>query len=136
MLLDSGIATIWRGTNTAPAGDMPVIEYTIQFFQSYYGDKTVGINRYWTAMAHDDRADLLVEIQRNSGISTADRCEISPVLDIESAGMYKIIQVQHLLDEDGQPVTDLTLERIHAIDDKKGGDGDGGTDLPAESTDG
>ena len=30
---------------------------------------------------------------------------------------YKILQVQHLLDEDGQPVTDLTLERVSVIDE-------------------
>lgn len=116
MLLDSGIATIWRGINTASEGSMPVIEYTEQYFQSYYGNKAVGINRFWTALEHDDRADLLIEIQRNSGISTADRCELSPVFDMESEGMYKILQVQHLLDDDGQPVTDLTLERISAIE--------------------
>lgn len=116
VLLDSGVAYIWRGRNTAPAGEMPVIEYDTLRAKSYYGEKTVGITRFWTAQAHDGRADLLIEVQRHSSISTADRCELRPVLDPEAAGMYKIIQVQHLMDEDGQPVTDLTLERIVAID--------------------
>ncbi len=106
MLLDAGIATIWRGRNAAPAGSLPKMVFDTQYYRSYYGDKTVGITRFWTAKSYNDRADLLVEIQRNAGISTADRCQLEPAFD-----------VQHLLDEDGQPVTDLTLERVSAIDE-------------------
>lgn len=116
MLLDSGIAAIFRYANSAQPGEMPQPSWQNQVFASYYGDKTVGIQRYWTAAAHDDRADLLIEIQRCSAVSTADRCMLQPVLDEAAAGLYKIIQVQHLLDEDGQPVTDLTLERIDSLE--------------------
>lgn len=116
MLLDSGVATIWRGVNTAPPGELPKTKYNQEYFKSYYGDKTVGIQRYWTAKAHDDRADLLIEISRNAGISTADRCQIEPVFDEAAAGYYKILQVQQLLNEDGQPITDLTLERIENLE--------------------
>lgn len=116
MLLDSGIATIYNSRNTAAPGAFPVLVWDVEFFSSYYGDKTVGITRFWTAAAHDDRADLLIEIQRNGGISTADRCQIQPFTDGATAGLYKILQVQHLLNEDGLPVTDLTLERISGID--------------------
>lgn len=112
MLLDSGIALIWQYENTAEPGRMPAPSRGKQRFASCYGDKTVGIQRYWTAAAHQDRADLLIEIQRCAGISTRDRCQLKPSMDAAAAGMYKILQVQHLLDEDGQPVTDLTLERM------------------------
>ena len=61
------------------------------------------------------RADLLIEIQRFSGASTAQRVQLSPQVDIGLAGYYKILQFQHINDEDGLPVTDLTLERIGAI---------------------
>lgn len=117
VLLDAGIARIYRGTNAAAPGSMPQMQYTTPYFASYYGSKTVGITRFWTAAAHDDRADLLIEVQRNSGISTADRCQLQPSFDLESAGYYKILQVQHLLDEDGLPVTDLTLQRVEALND-------------------
>lgn len=116
MLLDGGIATIWRYQNTAENGEQPAPSWKNQIFASYYGDKTVGLQRYWTAQAHDDRADLLIEIQRCSAISTADRCVLQPVLDEAAAGPYKILQVQHLLNADGQPVTDLTLERIESLE--------------------
>lgn len=117
MLLDSGIATIWRLELTNQPGEMPTEAYTNQVFKSYYGDKTVGFQRYWTAQAHDSQANFLIEIQRNAGITTADRCQLKPYLDVEAAGYCKIIQIQHLLDDDGLPVTDLTLERIDAIDE-------------------
>ena len=116
MLLDSGIATIFRYSNIAQPGQMPHPSWQNQIFASYYGDKTAGIQRYWTAKAQDDRADLLIEIQRCSAVSTAVRCVLQPVLDEAAAGPYKIIQVQQLLDEDGQPVTDLTLERIESLE--------------------
>lgn len=116
MNLDSGIAKIWRGTNTSPPGSLPVIEYNTLYFSSYYGDKTVGITRFWTAKAQDDRADALIQVQRNAGISTADRCELTPYFDEAAAGMYKILQCQQVTDEDGNPMTDLTLQRIEAIE--------------------
>lgn len=117
MRLDSGVATIWRLKSTAEPGEMPTGEYTREFFKSYYGDKTVGVTRFWTAKAHDDQADFLIEIQRNAGISTADRCQLVPYLDAGMAGYYKILQVQQVTDADGLPMTDLTLERIGAIDE-------------------
>lgn len=117
MLLDSGVAVVWRGHNTAPAGSLPKPVFDQQYFRSYYGDKTVGIARFYTAKGQNDRADLLVEIERNAGISTADRCELLPAFDAAAAGYYKILQVQHVTNEDGQPATDLTLERIDAIDE-------------------
>lgn len=118
MNLDSGVAMIWRGSNTSPAGSMPVYRYE-KLCESYYGDKTVGVTRFWAAKAQDDRADLLIQIQRNSGISAAtDRCQLSPYLDLDAAGMYKILQVQQVTDENGLPMTDLTLQRIEALDDE------------------
>lgn len=112
MLLDDGIATIWKPVQTGNPGGMAKEEYTKKYFASYYGNKTVGITRFWTAASHNDQADLLIEIQRNAGISTGDRCQLAPYLDTQAAGYYKILEVQHLEDEDGNPVTDLTLERM------------------------
>lgn len=116
MELSSGIATIWRGRNKSPPGGKPDVVYDQEFFLSYYGNKTVGINRYWTAQANNDQADLLIEIQRKSGISATDKVQLAPSFDDADAGYYKIIQVQQVLDEDGNPMTDLTLERIDSLE--------------------
>lgn len=115
MLLDSGIVKIRRGKNISPAGAKPEYQYE-DYFESYYGEKTVGINRYWAAKAHDDQADFLIEIQRNGGIRTSDICYLGPFMDAPARGQYKIIQVQHVIDEDGLPMTDLTLERIDGVE--------------------
>lgn len=117
MLLDSGVATIWRRGEASEPGTMPMEEYTAELFKSYYGDKTVGFARYWTAQAHDRKASLLIEIQRCGAIDTADRCELESVTDTGASGMYSIIQVQHVTNEDGLPMTDLTLERIDGNDE-------------------
>lgn len=116
MLLDSGIATIWRLETVSRPGEMPKGTYSREYYKSYYGEKTVGFARYWAAKAHDMQASLMIEIQRNGGINTADRCELDSYMDTGVSGFYKIVQVQHLNNEDGLPVTDLTLERIEAID--------------------
>ena len=115
MNLDSGTAYIYEGRNTAEKGDKPKITYDQLFFKSYYGARTVGIERYYRAKAYGNQADLLIRISRK-GISTAMRCQLFPSLDLELAGFYKILQVQQVVDEDGRPATDLTLERIENID--------------------
>lgn len=112
MRLDDGIATIYKPRQIGEPGKMAKEEHTERYFASYYANKTVGITRFWTAASHNDRADLLIEIQRNAGISTGDRCRLEPYLDEQATGYYKIIEAQHLIDEDGNPVTDLTLERM------------------------
>ena len=117
MLLNDGVATIWGPAETGEPGGKPKTKYTDKVYMSYYGQKTVGVTRYWTAQAHDGRADLLVEIQRFSGVTTAQRVQLAPQVDTGLAGYYKIIQYQHLTNENGLTVTDLTLERIGALDE-------------------
>lgn len=94
---------------------MPVIEYE-PIHETYYGEKTVGINRYWTAKSHDAQADMLIELPSLPDITVQDRCRLAPYYT-STGGTYKILQVQHVRDEDGQPCTDLTLELIAPLDD-------------------
>ena len=117
MPLDSGTLTVWRGTNTAPAGGRPVMTYA-QFWGSYYQDRTVGVQRWYTAQQHGDRPDMVVRVQRTWALSTAtDRATLAPFgWQDGNPGAYKIVQVQQVTDEDGLPVTDLTLERDEGID--------------------
>lgn len=116
MNLDSGVATIYAPVNTAEKGDLPVLSYTREVFKSYYADRTVGVNRYYKAKDYDNQADILIRIQRK-GISTACRCRLEPYLDEDLGGFYKILQVQYITDDDGQPATELTLERIENLDE-------------------
>lgn len=115
MPLDSGTLTVWRGMNSAPAGSMPVLKYA-QIWGSYYEDRTVGIQRYYTAMQHDSRVDAMVRVNRTYEVRPADdRVVLSP-FSHQDGSAYRIIQLQQVLDDDGLPATDLTLERDDRID--------------------
>ena len=114
-MLDSGTLTVWRGTNASPAGSMPVLKYA-QIWGSYYADRTIGIQRYYTAMQHDNRVDAMVRVQRTYELKPADDRIILSPYSHEDGNAYRIIQLQQVLDDDGLPVTDLTLERDDRID--------------------
>lgn len=111
MILDAGTATISRQVEAAGTGGMPTYT-TTQVTESYYGNKTVGVNRYYTAKANNDQTDLLVEIQRCGSVRATDVCTLASFEDDGISGSYRILQVQHVVDEDGLPMTDLALERI------------------------
>ena len=109
MLLDAGIVTILRQKDVSVAGEMPEYQWE-KVWESYYGEKTVGTNRYYIAKAQNDRVDMLIEVQQNRSISAAtDKAEIDCVY-------YRIVQVQQVIDEDGIPMTDLALERVEGLE--------------------
>lgn len=115
MPLDSGELTVWRGVNTAPPGGMPVMAYQ-QVWASYYENRTIGVSRYYTAQQHGDRADALVRVHRTYEVDPAtDRIVLAPY-DHPDGNAYRVTQKQDVLDDEGLPATDLTLERDEGID--------------------
>ena len=109
MLLDAGIATVYRQTLISDRGDMPRYQWT-EIWKSFYGEKTVGLTRYYAGMDHNDQIDLLIQVQRNRGLSPAtDRVEID-------GEYYRITQAQHVIDVEGLPMTDLSLERVESLE--------------------
>lgn len=115
MLLDSGTLTVWRGENVSPPGGKPKLAYT-QVWGGCYGLRTVGITRWYTAQQHGDRSDLLVRVQRTYAIDPSQDLVLLAPYDHQDSGAYKITLKQDVLDEDGLPATDLTLERSVGID--------------------
>lgn len=112
---DSGTLSLQRGVNTAPPGDAPVLELT-EVWGSYYEARTVGVQRYYTAMEHAARADAVVRVPSYYDIAPdTDRVVLSPVA-YQDTGLYKVLQVQQVLDDNGLPATDITLERIGELD--------------------
>lgn len=73
----------------------------------YFGDRTVGIKRYYAARAATVEINRLIQIPQQLSITASNRV----VIDNNE---YKIEQVQHLNDTN-PPVTVLTLKRIGAI---------------------
>lgn len=113
-LLDSGELTVWRGENVSPPGGMPVIQHS-PFFRGAYGEKTVGITRWYTGQQHGDRPDIVVQITRTYGIRAgADMVTLSPYTH-EDTGAYRINQIQQVVDAENLPRTDLTLQREDGI---------------------
>lgn len=116
MILDRGIASFYHAAEQVPGG-MPSSDGTL-FLRAWYGERTVGIQRYYTARQYDDRADLLIRILRPAAGAAFAPDDYAVLADNKR---YRVLQVQFLRDEDaGCEVCDVTLERI--------GDNDVGTD--------
>ena len=105
MLLDSGILELYKLVNTASNGNMPN-EQLVYVDSAYYGERTVGYNRQYAAKAVNESVDKLIRIWRNESISAG------MYVLLEDENQYQIDMVQHLLDDDGLKVTDLTLSRL------------------------
>lgn len=104
MILDSGILTICKVTTEGENGTMPK-EHLQPLHSCFYGERTVGFGRYYAAKGADEQIDLLVRIWEDRTV----RAGMYAVL--ENGEQYRVDLVQHLLDEDGLRVTDLTLIR-------------------------
>lgn len=110
MILDSGILTICKVTTEGENGTMPK-EHLQQLHSCFYGERTVGFGRYYAAKGADEQIDLLVRIWEDRTV----RAGMYAVL--ENGEQYRVDLVQHLLDEDGLRVTDLTLIRREELYD-------------------
>lgn len=111
MLLDMGIAVILRRSTEAEPGNRPSA-HTVEIYRSPYGERTVGMSRYYTAKQANDRVDMLVRIARPDdpavSIHADDLCELS-----RDGMKYRILQAQYVRDDDaGMDCMDLSLERI------------------------
>lgn len=105
MILDSGILSLCTLQNTADNGKMPVMQLVLSE-EAYYKERTVGYNRLYAAKAVNQQIDKLVRIWRNEDV------EVNWYVILEDDKQYRVDAVQHLYDDDGLKVTDLTLSRL------------------------
>lgn len=105
MSLDDGILTIYSLSNTSRNGRKPV-ETLAYVDTAYYGERTIGYNRVYAAKAVSQRVDKLVRIWRNDNVLAG------MYVILEDSNQYRVDMVQHLLDDDGLKITDLTLSRL------------------------
>lgn len=112
MILDAGMATIYRVSSNAEPGDM-YNENREKLLSAWFGYRIVGFSRYFTAYQANKKVDMMIRIlkPRKTIIKSDDLCVIS--VSGEPDHTYRIVQVQFLRDEDaGEDVADLSLERI------------------------
>lgn len=109
-MMDAGTLKVCELTNTAANGAMPVEELS-EIASAYYEDRVVGYGRYFAAKGVNEQVDLTVRSWR---LPEARAGLYAVLSDGENDGQYRIVQVQHLLNEDGLKVTDLSLARLEA----------------------
>lgn len=109
-MFDAGLVSICTLTNTAAAGNMPAERLSI-LETMYFGELTVGMNRFYAAQGVNQQVDLMIRVWR-CPCAQAGRYAVLEYSDYD--GQYRIQQVQHRLDDDGLKVTDLTLTRLEA----------------------
>ncbi len=104
----NGVVTVYELGNIASDGDMPkeglTLKYTLR-----YDERTVGINRYYTALQANVRINYVLRCPRLRSVSTQD-------IAIPNDGkQYRIDLIQY--PEDDPLSMDLTLEGVTALYD-------------------
>lgn len=117
MILDKGFCSIYSITNTALPGDMPV-EGQALLYQSWYGElnfETSPVN----AAAHEGVAiSNRIRILQNRNVANHHIAVLTTELPTGTtppagATQYNVVRAYHGIDDDnGQPITDLSLERL------------------------
>lgn len=104
MTLDSGTLKIYDTRNTAGAGAMPAMQLVAPWLDNEYdfGYLSISNSRYYAAAGVDRQMDDLVRVWQDRNILPGFYCVIE-------GAQYRIDRVQHHDDEDGLPVSDLTL---------------------------
>lgn len=116
MLHDSGWCVIYRvERDETDASSRPTLKKKAE---QAFGERTVGLQRFYSAVGVSQRADRLIEIWRDDTINVRDVCQIGETY-------YLIQQCANATDEDGLLVTRLTLEETNgsvweADDDQSG----------------
>lgn len=113
MLLDKGYCSIYRTENTAQPGHMPV-EGLVLKYQSWYGELNFESAPTTIGGQEGIIVSNKIRINQNRDIANHDVAVLSDVLPPpEGAQKYNVVRAYHGIDDDnGQPITDLSLERL------------------------
>lgn len=120
--MDDGILQAYKLINTAAPGDMPkdvleVLTLDGEPLEWQFENRVVGYNRQYVAMGVGERVDMLIRIWRADQIRIGMIAILTEYEGQENplGDQYRISNVQHLTDEDGLKVTDLTLYRLDEL---------------------
>lgn len=106
MILDRGIVSLRRTDGTAYNGNMFGGE-PAEYHCAMYGERTVGMNRYYAAQQANTKIDRLIRILAYDDVRADD------IAYLADGYRYRVVQSQAVFDsEAGCDVTDISLERI------------------------
>lgn len=109
MLFDSGELILCTVKDDASTSEMPK-EKLVPGNRHLYGERTIGYGRQYAAMGVSEQVDMLARIWQ-------DRSARIGMYALVGNDQYRINNVQHLIDEEGLQVTDLTLQRLDDLYD-------------------
>ena len=116
---DDGIIAIKAEVSVEEPGDMPKVEL-VELSRHMFQERTIGITRQYAAKSVNEQVDRLVRIWEDRSIHIGMKAKIANALPFgveEIPEQYRIDNVQHLLNDDGLKVTDLTLRRLEDLYD-------------------
>ena len=102
IFFNDGVVLLYTVTNTASPGAMPQEGLALAHSLRYHS-RTVGLTRYFTALAAKIQVAKVLRCPKLAGVTTKH-------IAVPADGMqYRIVQIQY---PEGLPVMDLTLEEI------------------------
>ena len=113
MILDKGFCSIYRTENTATPGDMPT-ETLVLKYQSWYGELNFESSPTNIGAQEGVVVANKIRVLQNRDITNHDVAVLSSVLPPpDEAPRFNVVRAYHGVDDDnGQPITDLSLERL------------------------
>ena len=103
-----GVVSIYKVGDVALPGDMPIDGLVLQQTLRYK-ERTVGLNRYYSALQNNIKVDFVIRCPEVRGLS--EKATDILVAILIDGQQYTVKQIQYI--EDAQPPSmDLTLERL------------------------
>lgn len=110
-MYDDGKLKLYRLQDTAKPGEMPQ-EKLVFLQEAYFEFRVVGYGRYYAAKGAQQQVDQLLRTPEPMPAARAGMYVI-----LEDGLQYRVDNVQRTTDDNGLPVTDLTLFRLEEFFD-------------------
>lgn len=117
MILDTGICTVFRKSDTASPGAMPTVEY-LPFWASWYGELQFETAPVWQTEGRESlQTDKRIRILQNNEIRQNDVVVLEHLASFaersSGAQVFKVNRAFHGIDDDGPTkISDLSLEVV------------------------
>lgn len=118
-MTNDGIIGVYRLTNTAQAGYMPVMQL-IKLFDAYFSKQRVGVTRLYAALGVNAQVDAVLRLW-NTRIDDAMPKDLFAVFsDNNVTEQYRITLVQDVIEQDAVDITVERLDQFYDIAEQTG----------------